>query len=329
MPDGELAESWNAFAAAATFATHYVTPDFFADPFAGRGDRFAVLAVEGGRIDAVLTGVKVDAKIASGLAVRPQTAFRVDIDRTQAAAALIDGLAQIGDPAELITFHSWEPIDGLAEFGFSHREAENSDRVVMLDLKRGADELFKDFSERRRTDLRKTMKHAKLVVKQLETEAELVELYEIHKDWNRRKGNEPDPYESFLTILRSEHRVVFIALSEGKVVAGTYLRFCKGGVVEYAANNSLGDYQKLRPNELLGWRAIEWAASAGFSKFSLGASHPFLTRFGGELFSSHRYQFDRTFLKRHNNRERATRIAMKAFRSLPESVRNRIRAVTA
>ena len=329
-PNVELNARWSEFLANAEFATHYVTPDFFVDPFAGRGERFAVLAKQNDRIDAVVTGLKAGGKVVSGMAVRPQTAFRAGTDRDKAAAALIAGLGELaGNSTELITFHSWEAIDGIGHKGYKHEVAKDASQVVMLDLAKGADALFKEFSERRRTDLRKTMKQGQLEVKQLETEAELAELYEIHKTWNEQKGFTPDTFETFRGILGSRHRAVFIALNEGKIVAGTFFRFCEGGIVEYAANNSLGEYQKLRPNELLGWRAIEWACSNGFNRFSLGASHTFLARFGGELVASHRYQHDRTLFKRHQARERATRMAVRAFQSLPESMRKRIKAVSA
>lgn len=329
-PNVDLDARWSDFLANASFATHYITPDFFIDPFAGRGKRFAVLAKQNDRIDAVVTGIKASGKVVAGMAVRPQTAFRAGTDRAGAAAALIAGLGELaGNSVDLITFHSWEAIDGIGREGYQHEVAKDASQVVMLDLGKGADALFREFSERRRTDLRKTMKQELLEVKQLETEAELAELYDIHKVWNAQKGFTPDSFEAFRGILGSKHRAVFIALNDGKIVAGTFLRFCEGGVVEYAANNSLGEYQKLRPNELLGWRAIEWACSNGFKRFSLGASHTFLARFGGELVASHRYQLDRTLFKRHQTRERATRMALRAFQSLPESMRKRIKAVSA
>ena len=330
LPDVEMRDKWDDFLQDTRFATHYVTPDFFIDPFAGRGQRFAVLAMNGDRIDAVLTGVKRNKSIASGLAVRPQTAFRNGIDLSSAAMALAVGVASFaGETGELIDLHSWEVIEGLDRLGYEHKAATGADQVVMLDLTKGPDQLFKEFSERRRTDLRKTIKQDKLTVKMLETEAELAELYEIHKHWNGRKGNKPDSFDWFQAFLTSKNRVVLIAIFEGKVVAGTYLRFCERGVVEYAANNSLAEYQKLRPNELLGWRAIEWACSAGFAKFSMGASHPFLARFGGELRSAYRYRLDRTFLKVHVNRERLSQLALKTYLSLPTSIRHRIKSATA
>ncbi len=330
MPDGDLAAKWNAFLKDAPFATHYVTPDFFVDPFTGRGERFAILAVEDEQIQAVMTGLKANNKILSGLAVRPQTAFRDGVDRAVAAESLVRGVTEFaGEAVDLMQFYSWEPITGLDSYGYRHEACFGADKIVMLDLAKGPDALFKEFSERRRTDLRKVMRQATLDVKLLETEAELAELYEIHKDWNRRKGNVPDTFESFQTILHSAYRAIFIAIHEGRIVAGTYLRFCRGGLVEYAANNSLSEYNNLRSNELLGWRAIEWACANGFQKFSLGASHAFLARYGGELVAAHRYQLDRSFLKRHANRERMLRLATKTYFSLPEPIRRRLKSAAA
>ncbi|MBK8466529.1 MAG: GNAT family N-acetyltransferase [Chloracidobacterium sp.] len=328
-PDAEMLERWENFLCNSTFATHYVTPDFFSDPFVGAGERFVVLVTCKGQIDAVLSGLRQGRSISCGLTVRPQAAFRNGVDRASAASALIAGLAEFDGSAEVVKLYSWDPIDGIDQFGYEHELCSGADQVVMLDLSKGADELFKEFSERRRTDLRKTIKLGKIAVKQLETEAELGELFTIHKDWNQRKGTQPEGFDAFKQMLSSEYRATFIALFEGKIIAATYLRFCNGGVVEYAANNSLEEFQKLRPNELLGWWAIGWACSAGFKHFSLGACHPFLARFGGNVVAAHRYRLDRTLFRRHKNRERVSRIAVNAYLSLPDSVRRRLKTAAA
>lgn len=328
-PDSDVLAQWNDLLVHATLPTHYVTPDFFSDPFAGRGRRVAVLAMCGERVDAVATGIDDSTAIRCGLSVRPQTAFRRGIDVAAAADALATGLAEVSPTAELIDLHTWEAIDGLGASGYSHEVAGGGDTVVMLDLGKGAEQLFKEFSERRRTDLRKTMKLGLVAVKPLETDAELTDVYRIHCEWTRLKGIAPDTAGAFGKIMASDHRKTFIAIHDDKVIAATFLRFCPGGVVEYAANNSLDEYQKLRPNELLGWRAIEWACSAGFTYFSLGASHPFLARFGGELVASHRYRRDCTRLKVHVNRERLERLAVQTYLSLPKGVRDRVRAIRA
>ena len=169
MPDGDLAAKWDAFLTDAPFATHYVMPDFFVDPFAGRGERFAILAVEGDQINAVMTGLKANNKIMSGLAVRPQTAFRDGVDRAAAADSLIEGVKEFaGEAVDLIRLYSWEPITGLDSYGYQHEMCFGADNIVMLDLAKGPNALFMEFSERRRTDLRKVMRQGKLDVKLLE-----------------------------------------------------------------------------------------------------------------------------------------------------------------
>lgn len=329
-PEKDLLEKWEDLLCHSAFASHYGTPDFFDDPFVGVGHRFAVFALEDEKINGVLTGLNANGVVTSGLPVRPQVAFRDGIDNADAAKALIEGLKLIGGASSsLIKLYSWEEVGDLAKSGYQHELCKGGDQVVMLDPSAGADSLFKQFSERRRTDIRKVMKKGELTVKLLETESELADLYVVHQNWCERKRIKPDDLADFRVNLNRSYRTVLIALHEGKVVAGTYLRYCMGGLVEYAANNSLPEYNHLRPNELLGWRAIEWVCENGFSKFSLGASHPFLTRFGGEIVATHRYQLDRTFLRVHANRERAMRLAVKTFQALPEPVRQRIKAAAA
>ena len=77
QPEMQVLEKWEDFLQNASFATHYATADFFADPFAGKGEKFAILATDGEQINAVMTGLKVNNQIVSGLAVRPQTVFRL------------------------------------------------------------------------------------------------------------------------------------------------------------------------------------------------------------------------------------------------------------
>lgn len=328
FPDSEIVQKWETFLTNAELPTHYVTPNYFVDPFFRGGDRFAVLAIDGARIVAVLTGVKSAKSLQSGLGVRPQTAFLIECDRDAAVKALLNGLADLaGDATELINFYSWKSIPGVGDLGYNSEQCTGSELVVMLDLSRGSEALFQDFAARRRTELRKVMKQEKLRVKQLETEAELAELYSIYKEWNARKGFHPDTFDNFqLALEQTAYRRIFIAVNEGRVVAGTYYRFCKGGVIEYAANNSLVEFQSLHPNELITWRAIEWACSAGFSHFCMGGSHPFMTKFGGELVGAFRYRLDRTFLRRHDKRERIQRLAAKIYLALPSSVRTKVKS---
>jgi len=325
-PDDVLQDAWNEFLADASYPTHYTAPNFFTDPYI-RGERFAVLAFEGGKIAGVLTGVDNGGRIVSGLPVRPQVVFRKGCDSTAALQALLEGMLEHGGGSlELIDLHTWEPVEKAESLGFRTRVCTGEDSIIMLDLAKGEDQIFREFSQTRRNELRKAIKNGVIEIKELETDEEISELYEIHVDWNRRKGNRPDPFEDFERATKQrENRKVFIAVHDGKIIAGSYFRFCPGGVVEYAANNSLPEFQNLRPNDLIGWRAIQWACAGGFTHFSMGGSHLFLRRFGGEVFTAWHYRLDRTFLKRHEVKETLKKLAVKTYLSLPDSARQKIK----
>lgn len=328
-PDEEWSQKWKEFLKRASFPTHYTTPNFFVDPFVRGGERFAVLSIQNEKITGVLTGIFDGKKIVSGLFVRPQFAIDKSFNVLKTAENLLEGLKEKGGAElEVAEFFSWEPIHEFEEIGLSEREYGGEQGTIILDLSKGADALFKDFSQTRRNELRKAIKQNKVQISEVENLDELRELYAIHCDWNERKGNVPDKFEDFqLAWQQKNYRKIFIAKHDGKVIAGSYYRFCPGGVIEYAANNSLSEFQKLRPNDLLGWHSIRWACENDFSLYSMGGSHLFLRRFGGDTASTFRYKMDFTTLKIHNIKETVSDFGIKTYKSLPMPVREKIKTV--
>jgi hypothetical protein len=124
-----------------------------------------------------------------------------------------------------------------------------------------------------------------------------------------------------------DYHCIFIAKHVGKIIAGSYFRFYEKSIIEYAANNSLPEYQRLRPNDLLVWRSIEWACEHEIPLYSMGGSHLFLRRFGGAPVSSYRYQLDRTFLRKYRKKEAVADFAIKTYQSLPIETRRLIKKV--
>lgn len=331
MPNAALAARWNKFACDAAYATHYVTPNYFTDPYV-RGARFAVLAVDGDRsIAAAATGLVDEHNIVSGLFSRPQMVFGKGVARSEAVDALINGFNELNDgKPRLIELHSWDEIDELADTGLEAHVSNAENSVVMLDLSTGADAIFAQFSQTRRSEIRKGEREKLVEIKEIETFIEQEALYRIHCEWNARKGNRPDTFEQMKTaIAQRENRRVFIAKVDGKTVAGSFYRFCPGGVVEYAANFSLPEYQKLRPNDLIGWHAIKWACNQGFSHFSMGGSHLFLRRFGGEVMTTYRYMRDDRPFGVQRLKSSVREFGVETYRRLPENVRAGLRRVLA
>ena len=328
-PDTELEQKWHEFMPNSTYPSHYTSPGYLRVPFWEGKNPFAVLALDGDKVVGVSCGLNTGGELVSGIEVRPQVSISRDAEQYQVAKTLLDGLVELGgDDGELITLHISEAVPAFEELGFKVRKAEGSFEVVMLDLTLGADEIFKGFSQSRRSDIRKAIRQDKVRVSLVENLGELEELHKIHIDWCKSKEMEPNSWQVFKSAWeQKDYMRIFIAKHEEKIIAGSYFRFYPNSVAEYAANNSIPEYRKLRPNDLLVWRAIEWSCEKSLRRFSMGGSHLFLRRFGGDIVSSYRYQLDRTVLQRHAAKEAISNIAIKTYQSLPDSTRKKIKRV--
>jgi hypothetical protein len=326
-PDVATTERWNIALATLPYATAYISPAYFTDPYVS-GERFAFLAEnETGEIDGVVTGIVDGRSVSSGLFSRPQMICRSD----EAAAVLIAALREFADERSLaLEFCSWEPLQGELAGEFTMRESGDETSVVLIDLSAGADAVFAGFSQTRRNEVRRGLKQGIVEVKELETDAELDQLYEVYVDWNRRKGNFVDAKDKMIAAAAMrDTRRIFIAKAEGRVIAGSFYRYVPGGMVEYAANFSMPEFQRLRPNDLIGWHAIQWASQAGCRWFSMGGSHLFLRRFGGEIKRTYRYTHGEGRFGFAGLTENVRGAGAAAFRRLPVNVQAGVRRMLA
>jgi hypothetical protein len=252
---------------------------------------------------------------------RPQICFDRSVDLAAASDALVAGLSNEAKSDKLITLYSWAPLNTLSKHGYRCKQEEG---VVMLDLTKGADALFKQFSGTRRTDIRNAIKRGIEVVI-AGTRDEFKVYYEIYADWCRRKQIEPSSFEVLEEALELQNRRLFLARYEGKTLAGTIIRVYPGAMIEYAANNSLVESLKLRPNDLLQWRIVEWACAEGYKHYSLGGAHLFVRRMGGSIVPVYRYRLDRTLLHRYELKEALTKSGRNVFNALPGGLKTRVR----
>jgi hypothetical protein len=306
---------WRKFLGRCDFPTHYIAPEFFREPSLRRLRPFAILAFSRDDIVAVLTGYHEDGVLRSGLSVRPQIAFCRNADTASATHALMQGLTAEAKSSDLIDVCTWSRNELLARHHFHERQEQG---VVMLDLSRGPQALFRDFSENKRTNIKKAIKKG-VVVAPAQTTDEISEYYEVYRDWATRKSLPVVDAEEFHeTFALAGNRRLFLAHYAGKILAGVVVRFQTNGLVEYSANSSREEALHLRPNDLLHWRVIEWACAEGFPKYSLGGTHLFLRKFGGEIYPTYRYRLDRTFLRAHLLRYLAEDALEAAKRLAPE-----------
>ena len=319
--DAVLEERWRKFLTRSAFATHYVAPEYFHEPFFRDKRPFVVLALQGERVVAALSGIHENQQAISGLRFRPQICFNDTVDSGAASDALVRGLLNEAGSDKLIALYSWVPLNTLSNYGYRCKEEEG---IVMLDLTKGPDELFKQFSGTRRTDIRNAIKRGMEVVL-AGTRDEFRAYYDIYTDWCHRKQIKPFSFEFMEEALTSKNRRLFLARYEGKTIAATIIRQYPGAMIEYAANNSLVEYLKLRPNDLLQWRVIEWACAEGYKFYSLGGAHLFLRRMGGSIRPVYRYRIDRTWLQQYELKETMERSARNMFNALPSSLKTLVR----
>jgi len=193
--------------------------------------------------------------------------------------------------------------------------------TYLLDLSKGKDQLLRSCSETRRNKIRRAIK-AGVDVAVMNLERDFAEYYDLYSDWCAFKNVARQSADIQRRAFQAkESRLVLVARHEGRIVGVSTFRFRRPGVVEYAANVSRREESKVRQNDLLLWRGVEWAVEQGdFRYFSTAGAHFFLAKFGGDLQLTYRYTLDRTVLRQRHAAEDIRRVARRAFEHLPSGV---------
>lgn len=325
FPSREIERAWRDCLRRVEFPAHYHSPEFFREPYWTGKRPFAILAMDGGSVTGVLTGLHEGEQVVSGRRSCSQICADTTADTRIALDRLARGLLAEAGSAQLITVYSWNwlDLDPFKTFGFRPRQLAGN---VVLDLTKGSEALFKQFHDDRRRNIRYAIRQG-VEVFQATTTDDFLAYYDVYADWCVRKGTKGFPLELEETAFRltTGNRRLFLARVSGKTIAGNIFRFFPGGMLESARNNSLAEFLRYKPNDLLEWRGIEWACKEGFLRHSLGGSHFFLRRFGGTVVPICRYRLDRSLLRHHDRRDAVLDMARKAFHSLPKPTQKRVR----
>jgi Acetyltransferase (GNAT) domain len=327
FPDQPLEDAWRECLAQGDMPTHFAAPEYFLEPSVVDERRFAVLALDPAcaapRVLGALTGFVRGRSVVSGQIGTPQICVRKTADPEAVLSALAEGLKEVGKRAGLITVYSWFPIEVLRRSRY--RESETSGTAA-LDLSGGPEKTFKKLKGR--SQIRHAIS-AGIEVRQA-TGDDIPDYYAILKDWSERKEL-PCPSLDIVkaSFQLSGNRRLFVAVHEGKVIAGTPVRFYAGATAEYAWNVSLPESQHLRPNDLLHWRIIEWACEQGIHTYLLGATHAFLLKYSDRVVPTYKYLKDNTFFRKYTLRESLTNTAYGLYRRLPLGVKEKLKRLRA
>ena len=318
--------AWRDFLTRADFPCHYVTPEFFSEPLFTARSPFAVLIRQRGDVVAVCTGILDRRTAQCGLISRPQLAIDPEADQTHLARSLAAAFRQVHPQANAVSLFAWTPMPALTSL--SYREQVYSDHagIVLLDLRRGPDALFREFSESRRANIRKGIRRG-IEVAEARSDDEIGTYYEIYKEWSRRKNQPALDYDLFLrtvtvaqqsapvpgALRRGDHR-----RGERQVLSRRRDRIrgqclTQGGPVAEAQRPSA-----LARDRMGLWRGIPDVQPRG------GAPVPAaFRRDGGEYL---RVPAGSDFGRRLEARDRLVATARSLWRQLPEPLRTKIRS---
>jgi CelD/BcsL family acetyltransferase involved in cellulose biosynthesis len=326
-PSPVLEGKWTECLQHTTAPAHYASPAFFLEPYFRGKKPFAVLALVGGEVVGVLTGLHEPGKVVSGLETRVHIAMDERRDPNEALELLVQGVNQESKGVALAQVYSWRqlPLTPFVKAGYRKREFMGN---PILDLSLGAEALIAKCGKSQRRNIRFSAKNGVEIIEG-KTREEFEAFYTIYERWSSVKQlaqySKEMEWEAFQTT--QKNRCLFLARHEGRIIAGSFVRFYPGGLVECSRNFSLPEFLYLKPNDLLIGHTIEWACKRGFRLISLGAHHKFLRGFGGEITPIDRYRKDRTLLRRYDLTDFVMDRSRAALHSLPAGTEEKVRKI--
>ncbi|MFC1782200.1 lipid II:glycine glycyltransferase FemX [Planctomycetota bacterium] len=141
-----------------------------------------------------------------------------------------------------------------------------------LNLSDDTEKVFSCFRSSVKRNIRKALKEG-VEVRLDHSEASIKKYYHLHCLTRKRQGIPPQPYSFFNNIYNHviSRNLGFILLADYKqknIAGGVYFSFGKKTLFKFGASDQ--DYQYLRANDLIMWKAIEWYCKNGYEKFCFG-----------------------------------------------------------
>ncbi len=171
----------------------------------------------------------------------------------------------------------WKFFELRGGNNFQTDKEENSLYYVhYLDLKKNEEQLFSNFKNNTKRNIRKAIREG-VKVSICNSEESVKEFYKLNCITRKIHGLPPQPYYFFQNIFQfiilKEHGFIVLAKYSKKVIAGAiFFHFGKKVIYKYGASNR--KYQQLRANNLVMWEAIKWALYNKFKIFSFGRTRP-------------------------------------------------------
>jgi lipid II:glycine glycyltransferase (peptidoglycan interpeptide bridge formation enzyme) len=170
--------------------------------------------------------------------------------------------------AEILVPDSWQLQEVLHKMSYASVGKINE---YVVNLEGGAQKLWESIDHNKRRNIKKAVKEGVEVV-QSHSHEDLETYISMHEATAKRKGFPTYPrswFEATWKIYKPELSKVFLAYWKGKSVSGVHI-LIQGKTVYALSAGSRTEGWEVRPNDILHWKAMEWACENGYSKYDMG-----------------------------------------------------------
>jgi lipid II:glycine glycyltransferase (peptidoglycan interpeptide bridge formation enzyme) len=165
-------------------------------------------------------------------------------------------------------FGSWDLREVFHKMDYVAATKENE---YIVNLEGGAQKLWTSIHHNKRRNIKRALEQG-VEVTQSHNNEDLKTFYSLLEVTVKREGFTPYPHTLFEAIWNKydpELSSVFLAKWKGKSISGVFV--VVQGKTAYALNaGSLVEGFQVRPNDIMHWKAMEWACARGYSKYNLG-----------------------------------------------------------
>jgi len=171
--------------------------------------------------------------------------------------------------ARILVPEKWQLQKVFHKLGYASTNKLNE---YVVNLENGIDTLWKNIAHNKRRNISKALKEGVQIV-QSRNHEDLLTFYSLLEAAKERGGFSTYPlswFEAVWKILKPEElSKVFLSRWKGKSVSGVFVAV-HGKTVYALAAGSISEGWKVRPNDIMHWKIMEWACQSGYSKYHMG-----------------------------------------------------------
>jgi hypothetical protein len=163
---------------------------------------------------------------------------------------------------------AWQVDEVFKKYGYTLAEKMSE---YTINLGRDANLLWKRIDHNKRRNIKRAMDAGVKVIESHNHE-DLPVFYSLFENAAERHSFQTNPLSYFEAIWKTwppELSRVFLANWDGKSVSGVFVA-AHGKTVYGLAAGSLIEASKVRPNDIMHWKVMEWAIKNGFSAYQIG-----------------------------------------------------------